>query len=118
MMASMRAHTEFVGVVWESGTVSADATSDGFDMRDNNAMAVRVVCTGDLVGPVYLQGSYDNATFVTLTDANGDALVAATLAGAGATFLESFSDVNVPYCALFFDRTSGEGTIVASVAVK
>lgn len=109
---------ENVGLVWNTGSITADSTSDTIDMRHHRAIGGQIIFTGTLSGPIYIQGSYGTrgataATWATLTDDTGAAIELADPAGAAIDVTFNVSDINVPYVRLFYDDTSGTGTIVA-----
>ena len=112
-----------VDLVWSTGSITADAQSGAIDMRQHTRLGGQIVHAGTLAGPIYLQGSYGArgataATWATLTDSEGNAITLATLAGAAFDGMFNVTDINVPYVRLFYDDTSGTGSIIAYASRK
>lgn len=115
---------DFHGVVMNTTGTTADATSDPIEMRNATALSIELKQTGDLAGPVYLQGSNshkvadETAEWFTLTDDAGDPVVVGTFVGAAFSDLVNISDVRCAFVRLFYDDTSGTGAIKAIACVK
>jgi hypothetical protein len=112
------------GVVMNTTGTTADAFGDPIDVRDATGLSIQLQQTGTLTGPVYLQGSNnykvdgETATWVTLDDSDGNAVVIGTFAGAAFDDIANISDVRVAFVRLFYDDTSGTGAIKAVACVK
>lgn len=115
---SSDAVAEFVGLVWNTGSITDDSASDVIDMRHHRALGGQIVTTGTLSGPIYIQGSYGTrgasaATWDNLQDSSGTDITLANPGGGAIDVAFNVSDINMPYVRLFYDDTSGTGTIVA-----
>lgn len=99
--------------VVDAGDMSADVTSDPIDVRYLDNIAIQCNFTGTPTGPFYVQGSVDKSNWASLTLSGSPAA-----AGSDDTVLIDVNQVSVPWLRVFYDRTSGTGSLDVWVAAK
>jgi hypothetical protein len=85
-----------------SDSMAADVTVQA-RIDDDSGFAWQVVCVGTPTGPIYLQASCDDTTWETIDTVNA--------AGADISKLWNVTGGQYPLTRVFFDRTSGSGTM-------
>lgn len=90
----------------EGGDLGADLTSDVLDTRDYSQLAVQITFTGTPVGEFVFQGSVDGSTWVDI-----ELSPAPEATGAAGGILVEFTALTLPFMRLFYDRTSGTGSV-------
>lgn len=90
-----------------SGVMSADITSGSLDVSWFTRVSVQVLWSAGSspVGNVYVQGSNDDSNFENITGANF------ALSGNSGSQLIELDDCAFAYVRVFYDRTSGDGTM-------
>lgn len=96
-----------------SGSMSADITSIATCIKNMDSAGYQINWTGDAIGPLILQVSLDGETF---SDLPNFAIISPNGADGG-TYVD-LTQVSAFWVRLFFDRTSGTGTMAALVAGK
>jgi hypothetical protein len=94
------------------GSMGADYTSEGVDVSLVDDVSIQLNFAGTApTGNFYVQASLDNVVYTALelVDEEGAPWVPAA-AGDG-TILINLSPIPFPYLKVFFDRTSGTGTL-------
>lgn len=100
-------------------SVSADVTSLVTNIYNKDNIGIQIVWTGTLVGDFLVQVSanYDDNTLAgTWTAITLDPEVSA--AGSANDAYIDINQISAPYMRVFFDRTSGSGTIRATITGK
>jgi hypothetical protein len=110
----------------QAESMGADITSQVVDIRYMDNVALQLVWTGDAVGPFEVQGSLD---FVPPPQPGGTPVNAGTwvdltlspapaAAGSADSALIDLNQLSFPFVRVFFDRTSGTGTLNGYVSGK
>lgn len=102
-----------------SGSMAADYTSEGVDISLVKDVSIQLNFAGTTpTGNFYVQASLDDTVYTALdlVDSTGAPWVPAA-AGDG-TLLINLSPIPFPYVKLFFDRTSGDGTLEGYILGK
>lgn len=95
-----------------SGSMGGDITSSSINIQSFSKPCVHVVFTGTPVGVFHVDGSNDNSNFDELS------FNAQAPAGSADNFIFDLADVSVPYIRIRYVRTSGTGTLNATVTGK
>ncbi len=95
------------------GDMSSDVTSDSVDVTYSDNVGLQLIFTGTPTGNFYVQGTIDESNWSNLAfDATP------TAAGAADTHLLNMSLIPYKKIRLFYDRTSGSGTLNVYVMAK
>ncbi len=105
-------------------SMAADITSTVTNIQFMDNIGIQMNFTGDAVGPFYVQISADyqqNAQGVVTNAGNWvnlvlDPIPAAT--GTGGSIYIDMTQLSAPWIRLFYDRTSGTGTLNAFIVGK
>lgn len=95
-----------------AGSMAADYTSEGIDISLVKNVSIQLNFAGSTpTGNFYVQVSLDNTVYTALdlVDSAGAAWVPA--AAGDATIIINLSDIPYSYLKVFYDRTSGTGTL-------
>jgi hypothetical protein len=94
-------------------SMGADVTSSSFDITYTDNIGIQLIFTGTPTGNFYVQGTIDESNWSNLSfDATP------TAAGAGDTHLLNISLAPYKKLRVFYDRTSGTGSLTVYVMAK
>lgn len=94
-----------------SGDMSASITSSATNINEVVSYAVQAVFTGSPVGSLSLEGSNDNTTYTVISSST------AAVSAAG-SYLVNVELPAYSYVRLVYTRTSGTGTLNATINAK
>jgi hypothetical protein len=98
--------------VVSNGDMSADITSSVVDVSEIKSIAVQASWSGSSpVGTLHIQASLDNVTYTNLT-------AGSSISGNTGSVVVNYPDYAFKYVRLFYDVTSGTGTLQCSIAGK
>ena len=96
-----------------AGSMSGDITSDPVDVLYSDNVGVQLVFTGTPTGNFYVQGTIDGSTWTAL-----DFGTIPTAAGAAGDHLLNMNNLPYQQIRVFYDRSSGTGTLDVYVMAK
>jgi len=96
----------------DAQSMSSDITSDPYNINEAISFSVQAIWSNGSspVGDFVLQGSNDNSTFTDLTSGS--------VSGNSGSILINVEKPAYAWIRLFYDRTSGSGTLTAIVNGK
>jgi hypothetical protein len=97
----------------DAESMGADITSNSVDVKYSDNIGVQLVWTGSPVGNFYVQGTIDGSTWTAL-----DFGTIPTSGGAAGDHLLNMNNLPYQKIRVFFDRTSGTGSLTAWVMAK
>lgn len=103
-----------------AGDMSADVTSSVVEIKGINDLAVQLIFTGSPTGTFYIQSSVDygingaSATWAAVT--TSPATISAS--GSGSNHLISLEGYSFPWVRVFYDFSSGTGSLDAYISGK
>jgi len=90
----------------------SDVTSIGLNVGDLTHASIQIsFSSGTLNGTLTLEASNDNTTYATISGSS-------QAVTSGAQHLYNITDAGFKYVRVFWDRTSGTGTITAKAVLK
>ncbi len=101
----------FQGLIGHSMT--ADVHSAPLNMKDFVYWSALISWTGSPVGNVSIQGSVDNVNWVDITGT-----VTACGGSSGSVTFDNQAPTGLPYLRVFYDFTSGSGSLTGTVFIK
>lgn len=93
-------------ILLSSVSMGADITSDSQQLTNMFGFSIQAVYTGSPVGALKLEASLDKVTWNDVEDSS------VSITDAGST-LWNVSEVQYPYVRVFYDFTSGSGSLTA-----
>lgn len=95
-----------------NGDMSGDVTSAAVDIGESRVIAVQLVWSGTSpVGNAYIQGSYNGTDWASVT-------AGAAVSGNTGSLIINYPDPGFRYARIFFDFTSGTGTLQGYMSSK
>lgn len=95
-----------------NGDMSADITSSVIEIKEARSYCIQTVYSGTPTGTLKVQGSNDNTNW---SDVSG---LSVSLSGSSGSSLLSDAAPAYAYVRLFYDATSGSGTLNAILNAK
>jgi hypothetical protein len=96
--------------LFQNIAMTADRTSSSKEVSEVGGFAVHFVWSGSPVGNLILQGSNDNVNFV--------AVQTQAVGGSAGQWLINIERQHYKYARLFYEFTSGSGTLNARMTAK
>ena len=103
-----------------AGSMAADIVSDYFDIRFNLGVSVQVVWSAGStpVGDLRVEATNDDFENEAPTNWNLAVSAVSSVTGNTGSALINIPDANYTAMRIFYDRTSGSGTLNARVCIK
>jgi hypothetical protein len=101
----------------DAGSMGADITSDAVLIDQLYGFSLQSIYTGSPVGDLIFQVSNDDVTIPSQV-VNWNNLASAVAIAAVGTNLQNFIGTNYKWLRVFFDRTSGTGSLTVTLCGK